>query len=89
MTELPEDDLLVLDIHLPLIYHGIVRQTLQVSLEVLKNHVTETGIYTQGFFCSYKTLLVNSKISFFNSENDSFTVCLSQLCSLSLKAELK
>jgi len=50
MTELPEDDVLSFDIQLLLIYHGIGRQTLQVSLEALKNHVRETGIYTQGFF---------------------------------------
>lgn len=46
MTELPEENLLVLDIQLPLIYHSIGCQTLQVSLEVLKNGVTETGIPT-------------------------------------------
>lgn len=57
MTELPEDNFLVLDIQLPLIYHGIGRQTLQVSLEVLKNRVTGAGIYTQAFFVHLKHYL--------------------------------
>lgn len=54
MAELPEDDLLGLAIQPPLIYHGIGHETLQVSLEVLKNRATERVIHTQVFFVHLK-----------------------------------